>query len=172
MSTAAGQPAAFSSATRTAVARVDSICRRYRGFARKLKAPEPACDKVATRDIRKPGSPRSARPNRTANSPRLKSPCTGAPPSVRCAGVLLAAGSLRRRRRRGGRFTRRRRRLGGQGGRLGREHREHVGGYVERSLGEEHAVAEHQVEALCTRVGADFGDQVALHLADFLVLAR
>src|ERR1700733_8397140 len=171
MSTAAGQPAAFSSATRTAVARVDSICRRYRGFARKLKAPEPACDRVATRDIRKPGSPRSARPNRTANSPRLKSPCTGAPPSVRCAGVLLAAGSLRRRRRRGGSF-RRRRRLRGQGGRLGWGPRAHVGGYVERPFGEKHAAAEHQVEALCTRVGADLGDQVALHLADFLVLAR
>ncbi len=46
-----GQPAACSSATKTAVARVDSICLRYRGLARKLKAPESACDRVATRQI-------------------------------------------------------------------------------------------------------------------------
>ena len=49
---------------------------RYREFARKLNVPGVACDKVATCDTRTSGSPRNSRPNRTANSPRLKSPCT------------------------------------------------------------------------------------------------
>jgi hypothetical protein len=47
-----------------------------------------------------------------------------------------------------------------------------LGGDVERPLGEEHALAQHQIEALRIAVDLNLRDQVALHLADFLIAPR
>ncbi len=73
MSAATGHPSASEEASTTALARVSPKLLRYRELAKKLKLPEVACDSVATRDTRSSAAPRSSKPKRTANSPRLKS---------------------------------------------------------------------------------------------------
>ena len=68
---AVGHASASAAATTTAVARVVPRCLRSLEFARKLKLPGRAWNRVATCVTRRSGSPRNSKPNRTANSPRL-----------------------------------------------------------------------------------------------------
>src|ERR1700681_3573528 len=89
---------------------------------------------------------------------------------ARATVALFADGSLGRGSR--GRGSLGRRCRGRQARRLGSKHRQYVGRDVEWTLGKEHTVAQHQIEALGIGVPLNLRDEVALHLADFLVTAR
>src|ERR1022692_3535403 len=94
MSASTGQPSASTAVTTTALARVSFRPLRYREFARKLTLPGVACESVATWDTLRSGDPRSVKPKRTANSPRLISSCTCAHPRAKASSgyLLLPAG--------------------------------------------------------------------------------
>src|ERR1035438_732449 len=94
MSASTGQPSASTAVTTTALARVSFRPLRYREFARKLTLPGVACESVATCETLLSGDPRSVKPKRTANSPRLISSCTCAHPRAKASRryLMLPAG--------------------------------------------------------------------------------
>src|SRR5688572_8657300 len=150
MSAATGQSPASSRGRTTAVARVAASCRRYLNPVQKLSAPGAAAPREATPSTDWPGSPESSSPKRTAISPSV-----------------MAMPALPSRDPRSG--------LGGRsrgGRRLGLDRGDELRRDVDAIGREQHALAQHQLEAVRAGVGLHFLQQRALHLADFLVAAQ